>query len=65
MVVFPAPTAVTAPVEALIVATARLLDVQVPPETEDVRLDEPLAQMAAVPEIFPAVGTAVTLTIVV
>jgi hypothetical protein len=62
--VFPATTPLNTPF-AEIVATERLLDVQAPPDTEDVRLEEPLAQIAAVPEIFPAVGTAVTLTIVV
>jgi hypothetical protein len=61
----PADTPVTAPVEALIVATAGVADVQDPPVTEDVKVEEPLAQIAVVPEIVPAEGTAVTVTVAV
>ena len=55
----------TAPVEALIVATAGVADVQVPPLTVDVKAEEPFAQIAVVPAIVPAVGTAVTVTVAV
>jgi hypothetical protein len=66
MVVVPADTPVTAPVEAFIVATEGLLEDQSPPALPlEVSVVEPLAQMAVVPEMVPAEGTAVTLTVAV
>ena len=65
MVVVPADTPATAPVEASIVATAGVAEVQDPPVTEDVKVEEPLAQIAVVPEIVPALGIAVTVTVAV
>ena len=53
------------PVDASIVATAVLLDDQVPPETVDVNvvvLVPPLVQIACVPLNVPAIGAAVTVT---
>ena len=61
----PADTPATVPVEASIVATAGVAEVQVPPVTEDVKVEEPLAQIAVVPEMVPALGTAVTVTVAV
>ena len=55
----------TAPVEALIVATAGVADVQVPPLTVDVKAEEPFAQIAVVPDMVPAEGTEVTVTVAV
>jgi hypothetical protein len=52
-------------VEALMVATAGVAEVQDPPVTEDVKVEEPFAQIAVVPAIVPAVGTAVTVTVAV
>jgi hypothetical protein len=49
----------------LIVATAGVAEVQDPPVTEDVKVEEPFAQIAVVPAIVPAVGTAVTVTVAV
>ena len=65
MVVDPALTPVTAPVAALMVATDVLLEDQAPASPLEVSVVEPLAQIAVVPEMVPAVGTAVTATIVV
>jgi hypothetical protein len=56
---------VTAPVEALIVATAGVAEDQAPPVTDDVKVEDPFAHIAVVPEIIPAVGTAVTVTVAV
>ena len=61
----PAATALTAPVVAFIVATLGVAEVQDPPVTEDVKVEEPFAQIAVVPAIVPAVGTAVTVTVAV
>jgi hypothetical protein len=47
------------------VATAIVAELQVPPVTEEVKVEEPFAQIAVVPEIVPAVGTAVTTTVAV
>ncbi len=47
------------------VATAGVAEDQLPPVTEDVKVEEPFAQMAVVPEIVPAEGTAVTVTVAV
>ena len=60
----PALTPATAPVDASIVATAGVAEDQLPPVTEEVSVEEPFAQMLVVPEIVPAFGTAVTVTIV-
>jgi hypothetical protein len=65
MVVDPALTPVTAPVEALMVATDVLLEDQAPASPLEVSVVEPFAQMAVVPEIVPAEGTAVTVTVAV
>jgi hypothetical protein len=65
MIADPAATPVTSPVVASIVATAGVAEVQDPPVTEDVKVEEPLAQIAVVPDMVPALGTAVTLTVAV
>jgi hypothetical protein len=49
----------------LIVATAGVAEDQVPPVTEEVKVEDPLAQIAVVPEIVPAEGAAVTVTVAV
>ncbi len=59
----PAATPATAPVEALIVATAGVAEDQLPPVTEEESVEEPLAQIAVVPEIVPADGAAVTVPV--
>jgi hypothetical protein len=61
----PAATPAKAPVEALIVATAGVAEDQLPPVIVEVRVDDPLEQIAVVPEIVPAAGAAVTVTVAV
>ena len=61
----PAVTPVTTPVEALMVATAGVAEDQAPPLTEELKVEVPLEQMAVVPEIVPAEGAAVTVTVLV
>ena len=61
----PALTPVTAPVEASMVATAGVAELQAPPVTEELSVEDPFAQIAVVPEMVPAEGTAVTLTVAV
>ncbi len=61
----PAVTPVTAPVEALMVATAVVAEDQEPPVTVELNVEVPLEQIAVVPEIVPAEGAAVTVTVVV
>ncbi len=61
----PAVTPVTTPVEALMVATAVVAEDQEPPVTEELNVEVPLEQMAVVPEIVPAEGAAVTVTVAV
>ena len=61
----PALTPVTAPVEALMVATAGVAEDQAPPVTEELKVEVPLEQIAVVPEIVPAEGAAVTVTVLV
>ena len=61
----PAVTPVTAPVEALMVATAGVAEDQDPPVTEELNVEVPLEQIAVVPEIVPAEGAAVTVTVAV
>jgi hypothetical protein len=45
-------------------ATAGVAELHDPPLTEDVKVEIPFAQMAVAPAIVPAVGTAVTVTVV-
>jgi hypothetical protein len=61
----PAATALTAPVVAFIVATLGVAEDQAPPETLALKVVDPFAQIAVVPEIVPAEGTAVTVTVAV
>jgi hypothetical protein len=49
----------------LIDATAGVADVQVPPLTVDVKVEVPFAQIAVVPDMVPAEGTEVTVTVAV
>jgi hypothetical protein len=57
---------VIAPVELLMVATAVLLDVHTPPETVDANeIPVELVQTACVPLNVPALGAAVTVTVLV
>jgi hypothetical protein len=65
MTAVPALTPATAPVELLIVATAGVAEDHVPPLTEEVKVEDPLEQIAVVPEIVPAEGGAVTVTVAV
>jgi hypothetical protein len=65
MTAVPALTPATAPVELLIVATAGVAEDQLPPLTDEVKVEEPLEQIAVVPEIVPAEGGAVTVTVAV
>ena len=51
--------------EELIVATAGVTEVQFPPETFEVSVDVDPTQSANVPEMVPAVGGAVTVTVAV
>ena len=51
--------------DASIVATAGVTEDQLPPVTEDVKVEVPFAQIAVVPEMVPAEGTAVTVTVAV
>jgi hypothetical protein len=61
----PAATPVTTPVDELIVATAGVAEVQAPPVTVELSVEEPLEQIAVVPESVPAEGAAVTVTVLV
>jgi hypothetical protein len=63
MVAVPADTPVTSPVEVLIVATPVAPLVQLPPETEDVKVVVPATQMVWVPLRVPAVGGVVTVMV--
>ncbi len=65
MIDVPAATPVTTPVDGLIVATAGVAEDQVPPVTVELRVEEPLEQIAVVPEILPTNGGAVTVTVAV
>jgi hypothetical protein len=49
----------------LIVATAGVPEVHVPPVTVEVKVEDPLEHIAVVPEIVPAEGAAVTVTVLV
>ena len=46
------------------VAIAVLLELQVPPDTVELKVVVPLTQMACVPLNVPAVGGAVTVTVI-
>jgi hypothetical protein len=46
------------------VATAGVAEVQDPPVTEDVKVEEPLAQIAVVPEIVPAETAVIVIVLV-
>ena len=59
----PADTPVTSPVEALMVATPVALLVQLPPETEDVKVVVLEAQILWLPLRVPADGAALMLTV--
>ena len=66
MVTVPAVTPEMAPVLPLMVATAELLLVQVPPEVPlVVKVTAPPMQMFCVPLNVPAFGAAVTVTVLV
>ena len=65
MIEVPAATPVTAPVEEPIVATAGVAEVQVPPFIVELSVEDPFEQIAVVPEIVPAEGAAVTVTVAV
>jgi hypothetical protein len=64
MVAVPADTPVTRPVEALIVATAGALLVQLPPEIVDVKVVVPAKQAVWIPLRVPAEAGIVTVTYV-
>ncbi len=63
MMEVPAVTPVTTPVDGLIVATPGVAEAQVPPLTVELSVEEPLVQIAVVPERVPAEGAAVTVTV--
>jgi len=58
-------TGVITPVEALIVATAVLPEDQVPPVTVEEKVVEDVEQITSVPLKVPALGAAVTVTVLV
>ena len=49
----------------MIVATEVVAEDQLPPAIVDVNVEEPLEQIAVVPESVPALGGAVTVTVAV
>ena len=61
----PALAGVTTPVDELIAATDEVAEDQDPPVTEELKVEVPLEQTAVVPEIVPAEGAAVTVTVAV
>jgi hypothetical protein len=65
MVELPAETPTIAPVAALMVATAGLEEVQVPPKTVEAKVTESPMQMFCVPDKVPAETGAVMVTPVV
>jgi hypothetical protein len=66
MVAVPAATPVTTPVLLFTIATAVLLDVQVPPTSPFlVNVTEPLEQISCVPLTVPAFGATATVTVLV
>ena len=65
MVAVPADTPVTTPVVAFTVATAVLLLLQLPPDTVELKVLVPATQIDWVPLSVPAVGAALTVTVLV
>ena len=65
MIALPAATPVTTPVVELIVATAVLLELHVPPSTVEVNVVVPFEQTVLVPLRVPAVLAAVTVMVLV
>jgi hypothetical protein len=65
IVVLPAPTGVTTPVDAFMVATASSLLLHVPPAEVLLNVVVPFEQIACVPLNVPATGAAVTVTVLV
>ena len=65
MIELPTATPVTAPVAEPIVAAAEFAEDHVPPFTVEERVVVPLEQIASVPEIVPAEGGAVTVTVLI
>jgi hypothetical protein len=63
IVAVPAATAAIAPDDALIVATEVLLEDHEPPETVELKVEEPLEQIVCVPLKVPAEGAAVTVIV--
>ena len=64
MVAVPAATGLIAPVLAFTVAILTSLEVHVPPAFPfDVKVTEPVKQMACVPAKVPAFGAVVTVTV--
>ena len=59
----PAVAPVTTPVDELMDATAGVPEVQAPPVTVELSVEDPFEQIAVVPEIVPAEGAAVTVTV--
>ena len=65
MVAVPAETPEIAPVVELIVATPTAEDVHVPPVWVEENVELPPTQIACVPDRVPALGAAVTVTVLV
>ena len=65
MLADPADVPITSPVDELTVATAGLLLVQLPPATVELNVLVPATQIDCVPLSTPAVGEAVTVTVLV
>ena len=65
MVAPPADTPTMAPLAALMVAIAGLDEVQVPPETEELKVTESPIQIFCVPDKVPAETGAVTVIVLV
>jgi hypothetical protein len=65
IVAVPAEIPVTRPEVLLIVATEVAELLQVPPLTEELKVEFPLTQRVVPPEIVPALGAAVTVTVLV
>ena len=65
MVEVPAATPVTTPVDALTVAILVEELVQLPPDTEELNVVVPVVHISSVPLNVPALGGAVTVTVLV
>jgi hypothetical protein len=65
MLADPAEEPITSPVDELTVATAGLLLLQLPPATVELNVLVPATQIDWVPLNTPAVGAAVTVTVLV